>query len=377
MDLILRNKCIKCIEKNKIIHKEFNVPISFTVTNNNKNYKYSTLEFGYCKKCNIIQLNKLIDLNILYEKGHNFSIIGNTWKQYFSKFIKLLNPHINKKNILEIGCPSGKLAKMCTNYNLWNIIDPNVKEIKKKGVNCIPNFFNEDTKFKFKIDIIVHSHLFEHIYYPIPFLKNCYNILEDNGYMIFGIPNMEYIMQNKLSLYFGIMFEHNIFYSVENIISLLEQVGFSIIDINYYKNHSIFFKVKKIKSNIIKFKSINKHIDKLNLEKIFLQNIIYYEKKIIEWVNYLKGNSKPIYIFGASYNNSLLIHKISNRFEIKGILDNCKEKQGKYFYGYIYLIYSPKILEEEDSIVILKNGVYVKEIEKQIMKLNKNTILLK
>lgn len=82
------------------------------------------------------------------------------------------------------------------------------------------------------------------------------------------------------------------------------------------------------------------------------------------------------FILKKYYNTSLLLHKISNRIIIKGILDNCVEKQGQYFYGYNYQILSPILLKNENAIVILKNGVYNEEIKKSLLKLNANTIFL-
>lgn len=378
--MILRNKCIICDVPTEIIHTEYNVPISFTTVAINTDYKYSTLSYGYCNKCNIIQLNELIELHILYDTGHNYQVVGDTWKQYFSQFTELLMPYIKKKNILEIGCPSGKIANNCDHYNSWNIIDPNVKIFDNKKINSISNFFDDKSTFDFNVDVIVHSHLFEHIYYPIPFLNNCYNILEENGYMIFGIPNMEYIMKNKISLFFGVMFEHNIFYSVSNIIKMLEQTNFKIIDVSFYKNHSIFFKVQKTNSSGCKYTLTNNvfSTDNLNLKEQIMENSMYYDNCIKTWINYLdtKTDNKVIYIFGASYNTSLLLHKISNRINIKCVLDNCLQKQGQYFYGYNYLISSPTILKNENAIVILKNGVYNEEIKKSLLDLNNNTIFL-
>jgi len=376
--MIIRNNCIKCNTQIEIIHTQQNVPISLSTVENNKDFKYSNLKFGYCNKCNIIQLNELINLDILYEHGHNYQVVGNTWKQYFSKFIDILTPYIKHKNILEIGCPSGKIANNCDHYNSWNIIDPNVKTFDNKKINSISNFFDEKSRFDFNVDVIVHSHLFEHIYYPISFLKNCYDILEENGYMIFSIPNMEYIMKNNISLYFGVMFEHNIFYSVSNIIKILEQTNFKIIDILFFKNHSIFFKVQKVNSITNKYILTNNLFctDNLDLKEHFIKNITHYDDCIKKWINYLTDNHKPIYIFGASYNTSLLLNKIGVRINIKGLLDNCHQKQGHFFYGYNYLISSPKTLENEDAIVILKNGVYTEEIKESLLELNINTIFL-
>lgn len=380
MNTVKRNTCIKCTKINEIIHQEKNVPISFSSVKTSNNYKFSTLTYGYCNECNILQLNELIEMDTLYELGHNYQVVGKTWGKYFNRFVEILNSYVEYKNVLEIGCPSGKIANKCDSYNSWNIIDPNVKNFENNKIIGIPRFFDDKSKFDFKIDVIVHSHLFEHIYNPLPFLENCHNILEDDGYMIFGMPNMEYIMKNNISLYFGVMFEHNIFHSVSNVIELLEQARFKIIDVEFYENHSIFFKVKKSQLKTNHQQMINSFRFDYNLKDKFKENLMYYDNCIYKWVAYVnhKKNKKMknIYLFGASYNNHLLLHKIDNRLNIKGVLDNCKEKQGNFFYGFNTLILSPSILKKEDAIVILKNGVYNDEIKKQLLEMNDKTIVL-
>jgi len=375
-----RKKCIICQKFNEVIHTEHAVPISFTVVDKNTDYIYSNLIYGYCKNCNIIQLNNLIDLNILYSSPHNYQVVGNTWKEYFSNFIEILNPYVIDKNVLEIGCPSGKIASNCNTYKSWNIVDPNVKNFNNKKMVAIPKFFDYNFSIDISIDIIIHSHLFEHIYYPNEFLQNCYKILKNDGVMIFGMPNMEYIMNENLSLYLGVIFEHNIFYTTSNVIKILEENNFKILDVSFYKNHSIFFKVKKKCVNDCKYivKDNQSSIDNLNLKEKFIENINYYNKCIDKWSGYINNNynNKEIYLFGASYNNNLLLHKIQNKINIIGILDNCFEKQNKYFYGYNLKVLSPDILKNKNVIVLLKNGVYVEEIKKQILEINNNTIIL-
>uniref|UniRef100_A0A6C0EIF0 C-methyltransferase domain-containing protein n=1 Tax=viral metagenome TaxID=1070528 RepID=A0A6C0EIF0_9ZZZZ len=159
---------------------------------------------------------------------------------------------------------------------------------------------------------------------------------------------------------------------------MLEQTNFKIIDVSFYKNHSIFFKVQKAKSRECKYTLTNNIFttDNLNLKAKFIDNITYYDNCIQKWIDYVNDNNKNVYLFGASYNNNLLLHKLSNKLNIKGILDNCVEKQGRYFYGYDHLILSPLVLKDKDSIVILKNGVYTEEIKIQLLELNKNTIFL-
>ncbi len=65
-----------------------------------------------------------------------------------------------------------------------------------------------------------------------------------------------------------------------------------------------------------------------------------------------------------------------DKLNISGILDNSKEKENNYLYGFEVKIYNPSILKGQNAIVILRNGVYNEEIKKQIMLLNKNTIII-
>jgi len=57
--------------------------------------------------------------------------------------------------------------------------------------------------------------------------------------------------------------------------------------------------------------------------------------------------------------------------KLKGILDNCKEKQGSFLSGYSLQIYSPDIIKDlSNCIVIIKNGYYTNEISKQLLSIN-------
>jgi 2-polyprenyl-3-methyl-5-hydroxy-6-metoxy-1,4-benzoquinol methylase len=135
----------------------------------------------------------------------------------FAEHIKL---KILDKIVMEIGCPSGKISNLCDKYKKWYAIDPNINFNCYNDSNIIflKQFFDENiiNKTNEKIDIIIHSHLFEHIYEPNKFLNDCYHLLNDNGEMFFGIPNMEYISEKSIAPFFGVFFEHTIFYNREN-----------------------------------------------------------------------------------------------------------------------------------------------------------------
>jgi SAM-dependent methyltransferase len=330
-------------------------------------------------------LDKLIPIEILYNEGHNYTSVGNTWNRYFNFFTNILINEVKDKTILEIGCPSGKIATQLNKYKKWYIIDPN----KNEKVNFPPNifflekFFDETTKINDNINVIIHSHLFEHIYEPHKFLQNCNSLLKIDDKMIFSIPNMDYIANNSLCPFNGVFFEHNIFYNEVNVSYLLELNGFSNINISYFENHSIIFSCSK--KNDINITSLTHLIEPpkpilnksyidlfINSYKIHKQFYKKYKKIILN-----KNKEIPTFIFGASYNSQLLWYLLQNKkIPFYGILDNCKEKQNKNFYGTNLTIYEPnKIVEYDEVIVFLQNGYYNNEIKEQLLQI-KDVIII-
>tara|TARA_R110001592_G_scaffold27387_8_gene101401 strand:+ start:3634 stop:4752 length:1119 start_codon:yes stop_codon:yes gene_type:complete len=370
--ILERKNCIYCkTALEKILELE-KFPIKFACVKEKEEWENTTLSFSYCNNCKTIQLDKLIDLKTLYSVSHNTNIVGNLWQNLYTFIKNIITEDVEKSNVLEIGCPSGKILKTQDKYNLWYIIDPNVMSINKENVLTINDFFNENTKLENKIDLIVHSHLFEHIYDPIKFIQNCYNILENNGKMVFAIPNMEYHLINNISPFGSLHFEHTIFHTKKKIVKYLQENGFQILNIYDYEKHSIIFETKKTTNNI------NKYIikDNTNYLKKFYLNVEFNKKFIEKCTSFLKKEKKNIYIFGASIYSNVLLYFGLDKLNISGILDNSVAKHNKYLYGYNIKIYSPEILIDNNSIVILRNGIYSEEIKKQIIQLNKNTIII-
>ncbi len=66
-------------------------------------------EFTICKDSEILFLNRLISLNILYKNGHYAGRVSKIWEEHHEKFAKFIS-QINPKNILEIGERHGMLV---------------------------------------------------------------------------------------------------------------------------------------------------------------------------------------------------------------------------------------------------------------------------
>lgn len=361
-----------CLLKNIFVLDNYPIKLSCT---NIPIKEMHQLSFSQCISCNTIQLDELIPLEILYSDSHNYTSVGKIWENYFKLLINNLNPIIKDKNILEIGCPSGKIACNVHDYKKWFIVEPNKnkKHVFNENIIFIERFFDCNFSLDIEIDVIIHSHLFEHIYKPNDFLKKCNEILKSDGVMIFGVPNMKYFTENIITPFLGVFFEHTIFLNKKNICYLLKKNNFDIVEIIDYENHSTIYKCKK-KNNSDTIENTNQIIFKnTNYIDSFTQSLNLYKDFINKCNNIIKNTSKDVYIFGASYNTQFLLSLGIEIKNIKGILDNSKEKQNKFFYGYDIRIYDPEILKYNiNCIVILRNGYYTNEIIEQILKINKN-----
>ena len=374
-----RNTCAICDSSLKKIYLLDKHPTKLLCTTSPVN-DFSTLSFSQCIYCNTIQLDELIPLELLYSDSHNNLSYGKLWENYFKTFINKLTPITQDKNILEIGCPSAKIALNVTNYNKWIIVEPNKnKKIDfNKNIVFVEKFFNSDFNLNMDIDIdiIIHSHLLEHIYYPNEFFKKCYDLLKPNGIMMFGVPNMNYFTENNITPFLGIYFEHTIFLNKENIGYLLKRNNFELVEIIDYENHSTIYHCKKIEQ-VEKIEQIEQIIHIKNYYNSFIESVNLYKLYINNCNNIIKNTNKNVYIFGASYNTQFLLSLGLNSSKIKGILDNSYEKQSKFLYGYDIPIYSPEILKNNNKcIIILKNGCYINEILEQILNISKNVAII-
>ena len=370
---MFRTTCAICVGVLNPIYKIEQMPINLSCVDSSSNYRFAPLSFSQCLECNTIQLDNLIDPKILYETSHNYTSMGKVWELYFQTMTRVIESIVDKKTVLEIGCPSGKLARKLDCYNKWYIVEPNKNESIEFNdkIVFIESFFNNDVIIHDNIDVIVHSHVFEHIYEPRHFLKKCHEILADGGEMVFGVPNMEYLTEQSLCLFAGIFFEHTIFLNKQNISYLLKENGFELIEIIDYENHSTIYRAKKTclthSSPIIPI---------IDYQSVFFDLIHRYEEFIENCNNIIQNTKKEVYIFGASYNTQILLSIGIHCHKINGILDNCMDKHRKYLYGSSLMITSPDEIVGKDCIVILKNGYYVSEIRDQLLELNPNVTIL-
>ena len=313
----------------------------------------------------LIQLKSLIDPNILYENSHTPGSVGKIWKQHHERFFKfILENSDGIDRYLEIGGASGNLWNNFSNLNgnfSYEIIEPSYQESSDSRLKYIRGFY-ETQPFDMNYKCIIHSHVFEHVYNPIDFLKKTFEDLADDGVQFISIPNMRHWLKQGYTN--TINFEHTYYLDEFVLEHVLGRVGF-YIDKKVVDNHSIF--VKAVKCNDIDKLSINFKYSK----DLFLDYIYKLESDIS---NILDNIEDSVYLFGAHVFSQTLLNFGIDENRVISILDNDIKKQGKRMYGTKLEIQSPEILKNVNNpTVVLRAGAYTDEISSQILNINPKT----
>jgi 2-polyprenyl-3-methyl-5-hydroxy-6-metoxy-1,4-benzoquinol methylase len=211
--------------------------------------------FSYvrCTSCGLVQMNPQPVKNEIIERYSN--IFGKDYLQYEieneNAFLKLqqlaledagffklekklmLNTLNEKPSVLDIGCATGSLLALLRDRG-WCATGVEIspcaeyaRNEKKLDVRSIPL---EENNFKqSSFDIILASHLIEHLNDPRLFLKETHRVLKSNGYIFITTPNISGLQAH---LYGGrwrsAIFDHLYLFSVRTLKKMLQSANFSV-----------------------------------------------------------------------------------------------------------------------------------------------------
>jgi SAM-dependent methyltransferase len=316
------------------------------------------------RETGIVQLTKLVPLDILYQAQH-VDGTGPTWKQYY----KDLADYVAKakpKSVLEIGGGAGDLARLTTELlpDLhWTIVEPNPWFKETDRIKTVSAFFDKDFKYDKKVDAVVFSQVLEHAYDPHEFVAAIAKFLKPGGKLIFAYPQLDVWLGHKFTN--SLNTEHTMLFTDYFVDYVLACHGFTIQNKFAYKEHSHFYVAEKSKDKIPEPKLKSKYTE---YKKLFMDFVHYHEEMIKELNDKIEKSKEPIYLFGAHLFSSYLFSFGLKSDKIVGILDNSPMKNGKRLYGTRFKVDSPKILKGKGKVnLILKAGIYNAEISKDIL----------
>lgn len=291
-----------------------------------------------CKNCGLIQNNPRMNQesyknfyeteyrNFIYGEfksfERNFKNEYNRGREIF-KFLKdskILDDHSKDYFIFEVGCGSGGILQVFKEkgFRVQGCdLDKNYVKFGKINYGLDIDYGTlEDILFKKTPDLIIYSHVLEHILFPKKELNLINQVLNKDGYLFIAIPGIKNLVDvyNSDFLFF-IQNAHVYYFSLITLQNLLSLNGFQLIKGNYIVK-SIF---KKSETSLPEYafkndyNAVMRYLKRLEKSRKLLL-LVKLKKKIIQLLkinfkNY--GNLKSISLFILKYLLQRYVYQIS------------------------------------------------------------------
>jgi len=237
----VNNKCPFC---NYSIIKYFN--LNWRNILKKPSFENNRQNIFYCKKCtNAWTIPKPGNIDYYSNDFHeNLNIqsiddLPRQWRKAIKMQVNIISNNVNNNaKIVEIGCGKGLLLNELKNVPFdvtgIEISKSACKYLKTKGVNVynaeFPSFEIDN-----KYDLVIASHVLEHVENTDEFIKKVKEILKIDGYVLFIQTNWKGLMPRlkRGSWYGWVMEQHYWHFTTMGMINYLEKYNFELKKLEY------------------------------------------------------------------------------------------------------------------------------------------------
>ena len=373
------NKCRLCKSNDLYSILDFgNIPLgndlNFSIYEAHNAERYPLI-LNNCKSCGHFQLSFSVDKEILYQKDYSYlSSIGKTFVDHLEwSCVDIMNYQraisIEDQIVVDIGSNDGTALSFFKSkgFKVFGIDPSNLpvqKAIKNK-IETINKFFSLSLAKQLvlnrgRVDIIISHNVLAHVEDLEDVFSGIYYLLKEEGLFVFEVGYFAKMVQ--AGIYDTIYHEHLDYHSFKPILKFLNEIGFSVVNVNIVSSQGgslrIYCKKQlKIENNAFRLKSF------LDTEKKLLgrKEISLWENKILNNSNKIKLILKNIkeeggklYAYGAPTKASLACKMIEiKRNDIELIIEDNPIKVGRYlpYLGIPILSNIDKSISDKDLII--------------------------
>ncbi|HYD03373.1 MAG TPA: WbuC family cupin fold metalloprotein [Alphaproteobacteria bacterium] len=377
-------KCILCDSKNVDVLVDFGEqPVSnkflkdkFSNTTIAGPYGLYKLSLGQCSRCSLIQLTDKVPMEFLKAEfdwitymepeQHLDDTVEETLKiGAFDGNSRILGLSFKDESTLERFKKKGYNTTMLDLSKYLGEGKAGIESIQKDLPNIIKNVVADIGKF----DLIVARHIVEHSYDLDNFLNTLKQLLTDDGYILFEVPDFEKSLNNLD--YPSIWEEHTIYFTESTL-----KATFDIYNMPraFFKNYdypmenSLMILVK----NADKEKS-EKYVDNEVIEKIleeysvditdkialgtrFGESFDIIKKRIKSFLKYSSNDSSENFAFGlvgAGHLGAAFLNYFDVKENFKYVIDDNSNKSGLYMPGTDIQIVPSSVIKEDKALKTL------------------------
>jgi hypothetical protein len=317
-----------------------------------------------------VVVEPILPSEYIYLSNHN-DAVGGLWRSHHQFFGEYVAKQMVGNSVYEVGGAHG-LASISASREreiLWTIHDINpTPDPLYSGDLVEGTFTQESAQLKPGCITVVHSHTLEHVHEPATFIEDIARVLPIGGRQVISWPNMRKMLERG-DLNF-LNFEHTAYLPEELVVRLLQQKGFRVIDIEYFKDHSIFLTAEKITA--VQDVPLNySSSEDIALFQFYFEGLV---DKVRRFNEALANHVGPRYVFGAHVFTQMLIAAGLDQSLLNGCLDNSALKSGKRLYGTeLYSIQPSReilALVEDQAMVVMAIAEYADEVKQQLRSLS-------
>ena len=340
------------------------------------NDKRMDMTFVISTDSGVISIKNTPSAEDIYADAHA-NLSGAIWKMHHQKIAEMVKKK-SPSRVLEIGGSTGYLESECARIGAykdkWYIVEPAPNPIEKTTAFFIKGFYPEAVPRDTNFDLVIHTHVMEHLLNPRKFLLDIAANMGMGKQMIFSVPNLKLWYEKCNTSVLN--FEHFYLLTEDYIDYLLNEFGFEIELKEYFMEHSIIYQVKK---------QCGGGMSRIDFMKCYTENKSLFTKwedyhisKVIEWNNAVKRHKNDgVFLFGAHITSQFLIAFGLDKELIMGLIDNDVTKKKRRVSGMDTPIFTPDVfLKIKQPIFIIPPNPYISEIKNQVYSINKDIIIL-
>ena len=325
------------------------------------------LELVWPRKSKLLQLKHSYSQSEMYGENYGYrSGLNESMINHLKAKVHFLNKLIDLKNgdlVLDIGSNDGTtLNSYPDNIQIQRVgIDPTANKFKQyyqEDIKIIDTFFSKEKFFEFndkKARIISSIAMFYDLEDPVCFASEIYDCLDNDGLWHFEQSYMPSML--RTNSYDTICHEHLEYYSLSNIVYILEKVNMKIVDIQFNSINGGSFAVTAAKNNGKANRSnsitswLLKQESRMGLEtpapfRRFEEKIYNHRLDLIDLLKTLKNDGFKIAGYGASTKGNVLLQFCElNNSIIDYVVDVNPMKHGCFTPGT-----SIPIVSEEEAL---------------------------
>jgi hypothetical protein len=342
----IREKCVICTHALSEIIACFPKFPTMAIANSENNDIFYDKKVAVCSNCQCAQLTELVDPAILYSPLYTNATFSPVWNHHHETFAEFILMHNSGHRYMEIGANNGALYEIlkekqkCLKYSVLDMYKH----------NDLPNdlFFYEGNCENFDFhekDVLILSHVFEHLYNPNLFLENARKNSVQT--LFISIPNFDKLLDDKSIIL--LHSQHTFFCGKKYIDYLCGKHG--------YFCEAFFEYNGSFKSHMLKYSLGSPHLTFPTTDISLYKNI--YQHKMMSFSSKIV---KAGYLMPSGIYGQYVYSTISNKSFILGFLDNNPSRHGYRLYGTNKLISLPQKVNLEKSVIYLIDCPYRDEI---------------